>query len=64
MEYAFGGDLMMHIYRDVFDEQRSCVCAACVELILEFLHLNQIIYRDLKLDNLLLDRKGYLKIAD
>lgn len=64
MEYAFGGDLMMHIHQDVFDEQRSCFYSACVVLGLEFLHSNHIVYRDLKLDNLLLDRQGYLKIAE
>lgn len=64
MEYAFGGDLMIRIHHDVFDEQRSCLYAACVVLGLEFLHSNHIVYRDLKLDNLLLDRQGYLKIAE
>merc|ERR1719370_2553532 len=64
MEYSPGGDLMMHIHSDVFNETRACFYAACVVLGLQYLHEHNIVYRDLKLDNLLLDSDGYLKIAD
>ncbi|XP_032443127.1 serine/threonine-protein kinase N1-like isoform X1 [Xiphophorus hellerii] len=64
MEYTAGGDLMMHIHADVFSEPRAAFYSACVVLGLQFLHDHKIVYRDLKLDNLLLDMEGFVKIAD
>uniref|UniRef100_A0A8C9SP36 protein kinase C n=1 Tax=Scleropages formosus TaxID=113540 RepID=A0A8C9SP36_SCLFO len=64
MDYSPGGDLMMHIHKNVFNEQQTRFFTACVVLGLEFLHLSGIVYRDLKLDNLLMDADGYVKIAD
>ena len=45
MEYARGGDLMMHIHTDVFSEPRSVFYAGCVVLGLKYLHDHKIIYR-------------------
>ncbi|NXN97226.1 PKN2 kinase, partial [Rhinopomastus cyanomelas] len=64
MEYTPGGDLMMRIHEDVFPERMAQFYTACVVLGLQFLHEKKIIYRDLKLDNLLLDAEGFVKIAD
>ncbi|XP_034027097.1 serine/threonine-protein kinase N2-like isoform X2 [Thalassophryne amazonica] len=64
MEYLPGGDLMIHIHHNVFTEVQTRFYSACVLLGLEFLHVNKIIYRDLKLDNLLMDADGFVKITD
>nr|XP_057926190.1 serine/threonine-protein kinase N1-like [Doryrhamphus excisus] len=64
MDYLPGGDLMIHIHNRAFSEAQTRFYSACVVLALEFLHLNKIIYRDLKLDNLLMDADGFVRMTD
>uniref|UniRef100_A0A914WLD8 non-specific serine/threonine protein kinase n=2 Tax=Plectus sambesii TaxID=2011161 RepID=A0A914WLD8_9BILA len=70
MEFAIGGDLYYHLNKEVqlmkegFSEPRTRFYGAEIVSALGYLHSNNIVYRDLKLENLLLDKDGHIKIAD
>lgn len=64
MEFVNGGDLMYHIQSRPFSLTDCKFYAAQVLLALEYLHGKGILYRDLKLDNILLTSGGNVKLAD
>uniref|UniRef100_A0A8C5GGR3 non-specific serine/threonine protein kinase n=1 Tax=Gouania willdenowi TaxID=441366 RepID=A0A8C5GGR3_GOUWI len=65
MEYANGGELFFHLSRErVFTEDRARFYGAEIVSALEYLHSRDVVYRDLKLENLMLDKDGHIKITD
>ncbi|GAD94554.1 cAMP-dependent protein kinase type 2 [Paecilomyces variotii No. 5] len=65
MDFVEGGELFSLLRKSQrFPNPVAKFYAAEVTLALEYLHAQHIIYRDLKPENLLLDRHGHLKITD
>ncbi|PGH30636.1 AGC/PKA protein kinase [[Emmonsia] crescens] len=65
MDFVEGGELFSLLRKSQrFPNPVAKFYAAEVTLALEYLHEHHIVYRDLKPENLLLDRHGHLKITD
>ncbi|PVV02066.1 hypothetical protein BB560_003488 [Smittium megazygosporum] len=65
LEYVPGGELFSHLRKSSrFSEDTARFYAAEIVLAIEFLHSNNIVYRDMKPENILLDEHGHVKIAD
>lgn len=65
MEYAPGGELFHYLRRSGrLDISAARFYIAELVLAIEYLHSYDIVYRDLKPENLLLDADGHLKLAD
>lgn len=65
MEYLPGGDLMtLLMNKDILTEEESRFYAAELVLAIESVHKLKCIHRDLKPDNVLIDRNGHIKLSD
>ncbi|KAJ6647536.1 cAMP-dependent protein kinase catalytic subunit 3, partial [Pseudolycoriella hygida] len=64
-EYVVGGELFSYLRNaGRFNSSTANFYACEIVLALEYLHSMSIVYRDLKPENLLIDRDGHLKITD
>ncbi|ETV86664.1 AGC/AKT protein kinase [Aphanomyces astaci] len=65
MDYYTGGTLFFHLRKSrKFSEKRSRFYAAQLLVAMGHLHDVNIAYRDLKLENILMDDKGYVALTD
>jgi len=65
MEFLPGGDLMtLLIRKDILSEEDSRFYIAETILAIESVHKHDYIHRDLKPDNILLDKDGHIKLTD
>ena len=64
-DFYAGGDLLYHVDQErIFPEHRTRFYIAEISIALFFLHSCGIAYRDLKLENVLLDNEGHIKLVD
>ncbi|KAJ8448807.1 hypothetical protein Cgig2_011428 [Carnegiea gigantea] len=65
MEYLPGGDMMTLLMReDILTEKVAKFYIAQSVLAIESIHKHNYIHRDIKPDNLLLDKNGHMKLSD
>ena len=65
MEYIIGGEFFSHLRKaGRFPNDTARFYAAEITLVFEHLHGMMILYRDLKPENLLLDKQGHCKVTD
>ena len=65
LDYCAGGELFFHLSKvGKFTEPRAAFYAAEIVLALAYVHELDIVYRDLKPENVLLDARGHVRLTD
>lgn len=65
MPYLSGGDLFFILKKnDRFDEEKARFITGQIVIALEYLHFLDLVHRDVKPENILMDHTGYVKLID
>lgn len=64
MEYIPGGNLYEFLNGDRLTLQEAIVCCAEIICAIAYLHEHRVVYRDLKLENILIANDGHLLLTD
>ena len=65
MEYVKGKELYkLYLQNDFFSKFQSQFYSASMLLAINYLHQNHIIYRDIKMENIMVCENGYIKLID
>ena len=64
-EFMQGGELFFHLHKEKrFNNEKAKFYIIEMILAIEYLHKNNMLYRDLKPENVLIDKTGHIKLTD
>ena len=64
-EFMQGGELFFHLFKDKrFNNEKAKFYTIEIILAIDFMHKKKMIYRDLKPENVLIDKTGHIKLTD
>lgn len=64
MDHIPAGNLFNYLHSEKLTADQAKICCAEIVLAIQYLHEKHVVYRDLKLENILIDTDGHLLLTD